>query len=511
MANEYGDYQTSMSLANRVTSMLSEGGTASYTHMVEPTFGDGNFIVSSINNIASLSSASGFELQRSHYDVALKKVSEFSNVTLDLRCGDIFSGKIGELLRHNETNLVVGNLPWVTVSQLSAFESKNIPKKANIKGLRGFDALTGKSNFDISEYISLLFLHELAQLDKPSTLAVLVKNIVAQNLLRYLPSSNLNPSSFDIFEFDAKKEFGVSADAGLMVIKFDGRHSERVFKGIANVHDLNNPTVIKSKFGWTKSKFVSNVGDYAELDRFDNVSDWDWRSGIKHDAGKVMELIRDGTKWLNGLNEEVSLEDNFIYPLVKSSDVRKQDIHTSFRKYVLVPQNRMGQDTSFIADSAPLTWEYLQNHAEVFSNRKSSIYKNKNQFAIFGIGEYSFKPFKVAISGMYKVPKFSILPACDGKPVMGDDTVYFVGFDEMKDAVIFASVLNSTTAQRLLESLVFISSKRPYTKDILKRIDVIAILEGMSLDDINETAYQPVMRKDVNQFISKYSRVDRLF
>ena len=50
--------------------------------------------------------------------------------------------------------------------------------------------------------------------------------------------------------------------------------------------------------------------------------------------------------------------------------------------------------------SAPRLWSYLQAHAGSFTNRKSSIYRGQPPFALFGIGPYSFAPFKVAIGGL---------------------------------------------------------------------------------------------------------------
>ena len=42
-------------------------------------------------------------------------------------------------------------------------------------------------------------------------------------------------------------------------------------------------------------------------------------------------------------------------------------------------------------------WSYLQAHGARFARRKSSIYHGQPPFALFGIGPYSFAPFKVAI------------------------------------------------------------------------------------------------------------------
>ena len=66
-------------------------------------------------------------------------------------------------------------------------------------------------------------------------------------------------------------------------------------------------------------------------------------------------------------------------------------------------------ETNYIKYDYPKTYEYSTEHQEIFNGRKSSIYNNKPPFSIFGVGDYSFKPYKVAISGLYKTFHFKRL------------------------------------------------------------------------------------------------------
>lgn len=508
MANQYGDYQTPNTLAKRVLNVL-KSRNFDFENVIEPTFGLGSFVEEIPKIMNNTKVINGVEIQTEYYEEVLSKRT--SGIKYNLFNHNFFTFDLRKLFSPDCNNLVVGNLPWVTVSQLSSFESKNIPKKANIKGLRGYDALTGKSNFDIAEYMSLSLLNIMNELSVKSVLALLVKNTVAKNIIKYLPSSNINPSMFSIFNFDAKKEFNVSTNACLMVIGFN---TESTFNNVVDEYSLYSPEELVNRFGWSNNKFVSSVGNYRNSHLFDNETDWDWRSGVKHDASKVMEFKREGGGWINGLKEYFSdntLKSDYIYPLVKSSDIHKQDIHSSFRKYVIITQKKPKEDTSHIEADSPSTWKYLQEHKEWFDKRRSSIYRNSPEFSIFGVGNYSFMPYKVAISGMYKKPYFAILPPKDGKPVMTDDTVYFVGFDSFVESNIFASVLNSEKAQQLLSSITFSDAKRPYTKDVLKRIDVVSILKSMSIDEINETSFENVSEVDVANFINKYDNDLSLF
>ena len=87
----------------------------------------------------------------------------------------------------------------------------------------------------------------------------------------------------------------------------------------------------------------------------------------------------------------------------------------------------------------------------------SSIYKNAPRFSIFGVGDYSFKPYKVAISGFYKKPVFALVHSKQDKPIMLDDTCYFLGFDDFKQALIVMLILNSNIVQEFIKlSLIHI-------------------------------------------------------
>ena len=68
---------------------------------------------------------------------------------------------------------------------------------------------------------------------------------------------------------------------------------------------------------------------------------------------------------------------------------------------------------------------------------------------------------------------------------MLDDTCYLLGFDALQPALVTLALLNSQRVRDFLESIVFLDSKRPYTKDVLMRIDLEKVLEVVSLDDIN--------------------------
>lgn len=154
------------------------------------------------------------------------------------------------------------------------------------------------------------------------------------------------------------------------------------------------------------------------------------------------------------------------------------------RKYTIVTQKKAGQETKYIKTEYPLTYQYLMKHKESFEARKSSIYKNKPLFSIFGIGNYSFKPYKVAISGLYKTFHFTLVLPQDNKPLMLDDTCYTIGFDKIEYAIYAFILLNFEQTTQFLQSVTFSDAKRIFTKDVLMRIDLLELAKNISIKEL---------------------------
>ena len=478
---EYGDYQTPPSFAMSVCSKISAFYGLHPDVIIEPTFGLGNFFHAICTAFPLARTLYGIEINSDYYSTTLGMIEKSKSVlqNVELYNADVFSfdfSEINDNLSSSDSLLIIGNPPWVTNSQLTSIGSSNLPLKSNYKGFSGLEAITGKANFDIAEYIVLLLLREFA--NKKCTLAMLCKNIVARNIIHDVNKYNFTISSMDLFTFNANEVFNVSCDASLLVIQL-GESERRT----CTVYDFYSNNKIR-EFGWIDDKFYSNTQDLDIRLHLDGKCQLEWRQGIKHDCSKIMELeANESLQFHNGMGETVELRlGSFVYPLVKSSDVKSHEI-TNTRKYVIVPKKRVNEDTSHIREVDRAVWEYLHKHEEYLLARKSSIYKNAPSYSIFGIGEYSFSKYKVGISGFYKEPVFSLLVG--EIPIMMDDTCYFLSFDNIKDAVITLAILNSTECTAFLKSIAFLDSKRPYTKEILQRIDLDTLCKTIDFNYIN--------------------------
>lgn len=464
---EFGDWQTPLELAQRICLLISKQITPDL--IVEPNCGIGAFLQAAINIFPHARRILGLDINPDYVQAAR---SMRNNGNLEVIQGDFFAYDWKCLNEFKGPVLILGNPPWVTNAELMRIKSSNIPMKANFNGLNGMEAITGKSNFDISEWM-LIKETELLQ-DKEALLSMLCKTTVARKVLSYVWKNTLRFSTAEMRLINARQYFGVAVDACLLLIRFQpGLDRENNVCEIFNSLEDEYPS---STLGFYRGQLVS------QIDRVNKYADFIatkpslfcWRSGIKHDCSKVMELkkLPDGY-FINGFNELVEIEKDLLFPMHKSSDLANGRENIS--KYMLVPQCVVGSDTKFIASVYPKMWKYLLLHEELFDKRKSSIYSGKPKFSIFGVGDYTFLPWKVAISGLYKNLNFRIIGPYEGKPVVFDDTCYFLSFKFKEEAVMIKDILESNICFEIFKMLIFWDSKRPVTKDVLNSLNLPAI------------------------------------
>ena len=471
---EFGDYQTPIDFSQRVCRYLKDFHHIQPSAIIEPTCGVGSFLESSL--IFDANEYYGIEINPSYCDICREKIKDGRVRIIN---SDFFAFSSKSLIQDDRQILVIGNPPWATNSALSSLDSDNLPTKENFKGLKGIDAITGASNFDICEFIILQLINEYKNTN--TVISMLCKTSVARNVFRELRRNAVNFSSCDILEFDAKKVFGISASACVLIIHLSQKNA---LSDVCNVYDFEEPEILISRYGYSDGRLYSDLD--SETESFDGRCCFEWRQGVKHDCSKVMELTLRNGFLQNGRKETVDFEDDIVFPLIKSSMFKAPIIH-SFSKYVIVTQKKAREETKHLEHEVPKTWEYLNNNIELFEGRKSSIYRGAPPFSMFGVGDYSYSKYKVGVSGFYKQPLFSVLFSDDEKPVMTDDTSYFICFDNYDMAYVAMLLLNSSKVQGFLTSVAFLDAKRPYTKKVLQRIDFEKIVSSLTLEELTKT------------------------
>jgi methylase of polypeptide subunit release factors len=471
---EFGDFQTPLLLAKEVSLLIQELG-CNPTSILEPTCGEGNFITASLSVFENATSVQGLDINPDYINTLHTKFGENPKVRIDQ--SNFFDTDWGKILNNLSDNLlIIGNPPWVTNSELSSLESNNLPQKVNFQNYSGLDAITGASNFDISEWM-LIKIFEWVR-TRNATVAMLCKTAVARKVLLHEWKNNPESCQAKIFLINAMADFGAAVDACLLVYN----STDEKMKVCDVYKELSTSSKI-ARFGYEKNQLIAQVDFYKKwkhLQRRKGEDNLTWRSGVKHDCSKVMELTRLGDKFVNNLGEHVDIEETFLYPMMKSSDVANGNLPS---RYMVVTQKFVGQETNNIKSIAPRTWEYLLEHQQYFDRRKSSIYKNRPQFSIFGVGDYSFSDWKIAISGLYKRLNFIIIGPFGNKPVVLDDTCYFLACESSAEAKSIVTLLNSEPAREFFESFIFWDAKRPITAKVLQKLNIRALARTIISDN----------------------------
>lgn len=473
---EFGDFQTPLTLAKEIAILINKLLPQIDT-IIEPTCGIGNFLQAFIQIDSKITRFIGWEINPQYVQVAQNNLlSQNSSLNISIKVQDFFEIDWFELKKqHIESILFVGNPPWITNTHLMKIMSKNLPSKNNFQGLSGLEAITGKSNFDISEWMLIKICQQISATS--SAMAFLVKTSVARKVYQYINKNNLLIANISIYEINAKKYFNVNTSACLFFARGIREKPNQYF---CHVYDNLYSLKPSQTIGISNNKLIANINTYENLSDIDSVCEFKWRSGIKHDASKIMEFNVVEDRLINGKGEIIDIPDDYLYPMYKSSDIGKQ-ILSSPTKKMLVTQKYIGCETSIIEQLSPQTWQYLMNNKEKLDSRKSSIYKKAPRFAIFGVGEYSFKPWKIVISSLYKNIYFHKISLFKNKPIVLDDTCYLLAFDQESQTDLILTLLNSKMTYSFINSLIFYDNKRIITTSILNRINLRCIALKLNL------------------------------
>jgi hypothetical protein len=468
---DLGDFQTPPALVEQILRVLGPVGRR-WPRVLEPTCGRGNFLAGLLGQDPPPREIRAFELQASHADQAKTVAGRRPLVRTEITVANIFDVDLRTGLNWAETGplLVLGNPPWVTNAELGGLGSTNLPAKKNWRKLRGIDAMTGRSNFDLAECVWIKTLTELA--GECPTVAMLCKTSVARNIIEFLHEQSLPVVEASVYGVDAAKWFDAAVDACFLVVELGAAPAT----GSVKFYPSLNASEPHSVLTMGRAFRVADPALYAACCEIDGACTLAWRQGIKHDAARIMELESvPGGGMQNRLGQTVDVEQEFLYPLLKASDLFHQ-VEPRPRRFVIVTQRTLSEDTEKLRHEAPKLWKYLRSHVKIFQNRKSAVFAGRPRFALFGVGEYSFARFKVAVAGFYKEARFRALKPICGRPVLVDDTCYCVACEGPKHAALVAALLNDPLCSNLMSSLVFRDAKRPVTKAILQRVDLKAIL-----------------------------------
>lgn len=448
-----GDWPTPAALADAILARLVATDPLPAA-VLEPTCGAGAFLRAARRAVPG-ATLHGYELDAEHHANARRAVPEAALHAADAFAVD-WRAVVGAL---PAPCWIVGNPPWVTASTLGT-----LGQKAPVRpgAARGLDARTGRANRDVAETLILAWLDAARARPGPFTLAMLCKASTARRVFEHI-LAHAWPLTGTLTTVDARAAFGVAVEAVLLHVRpaaapatswpvypsLDAPHPTRALAACDGFL-----TGDRAAFEATRALTQADAGDRP------------WRSGVKHDAAPVLELVRrDGALW-NGAGARVDVEEDVLYPLAKGGDLDHGRAAGS--RFLLLPQHALGDDPAATwPDRFPRAWAYLQAHRARFQARRSAIYRGRPDYAVFGLGPYTFAPHKVAVSALGKAFRFRALGPVEGRPVLVDDTSYLWACQGADEAAEVATFLNGPDAQAFLRARTFADAKRPLGRRVL--------------------------------------------
>lgn len=174
---------------------------------------------------------------------------------------------------------------------------------------------------------------------------------------------------------------------------------------------------------------------------------------------------------------ETCIEKDLVFPFLKPKNVRKWMIDGYL--YGLVPQKKDGESNeSELRVKYPKTYRYLSKFKPSLLKRSSRWFKAKGRpfYSIFGIGNYSFYPFKVVWSCMGFLPYFAVVSKINdrfigNKLVLPDNTIGSISVKDEKEAHFICAILNSKTVNEQLR-LLSSGSKWGISINTVKKIGI---------------------------------------
>jgi hypothetical protein len=156
-----------------------------------------------------------------------------------------------------------------------------------------------------------------------------------------------------------------------------------------------------------------------------------------------------------------AIEPRLIHPAVNGPEIRRFGIEPEI--HVLLtqdPATRKPYPLEWMETQAPMTLAYLRPFEKILLARGSkpiAELARKTQFyAMFGVGEYSVAPWRVAWARTTKHMGAAVLSqmrtAVGRKAIIACDHATFIATDDRMEAHYICAILNSTFVQEFLES-----------------------------------------------------------
>ena len=379
---------------------------------------------------------------------------------------------------------LVGNPPWIPWERLSTRQKKRLREgpvdRLDLFDRRGATARLGHANDDLSlPFVWSCLDRYLA--DGGVAAFVLKRDHLRGPAGRLVRSGRVGARPLTlahVHDFSRTTPFdGVDAAAALYVFRL-GIATDPETRGETTGRDGGAhegdtvPTTVWEPTG--------NRSDFRSLDRLvathtrtetalspvaadDPAGPWQRvdaeRAALGACSYRIRHGVKDDAKAVFSVDDSLlaEIEPTHVYPYLRSKHVVKWGLfgHDRF----LVPQRRAGEENEAAVErETPRTYDYLQRNRERLEARGSSWFDSGPFYSLFGLGPYTWAPYKVVWCRLGFKPHFAVVSTVDDealgrKPVVPGDHCMFVGCDHADEAHYLCALLNATPYQQTLRDL----------------------------------------------------------
>jgi len=165
----------------------------------------------------------------------------------------------------------------------------------------------------------------------------------------------------------------------------------------------------------------------------------------------------------------VEVEDDVIYPLIRGRDVKRYYVVGEFGNIIITHESTTGEplQESKMKIEYPKLYSYLKNFKAELEKRTIKPFLGKKHktpfYRLDNIGRYTFAPYKVVwkrIAGAITGKAVSFAAAVvkgveEGKPIIPDDSLIMIDFNELEEAYYVSAVLNSSIIRLIIASYTY--------------------------------------------------------
>jgi SAM-dependent methyltransferase len=188
--------------------------------------------------------------------------------------------------------------------------------------------------------------------------------------------------------------------------------------------------------------------------------------GIRGEEIEIKEIVVENIT--EGMKKDVrkvrtAIEDFFVFPLIKTQHLKRWKL--SGYIYTLQmqdPKKRIGYDERWVKINFPKTYGYLKGFEEVIKERNSKIIKQLMEkgpfYSIYGVGEYTFSPYKVVWNQMGSRLTACVISSVNDeflgeKLILPEHVLAFVPINNENETHFICAVLNSSVVDLTIRSI----------------------------------------------------------